>query len=128
MHELTITQSILEVALRHAQQAGAARVTHLYLVIGDFSSIIDDSVQFYWDFVSEESMAAGATLHFRRIPGRLRCIDCGHEYPPGPDLGCPQCGGTNVRIASGEEFYLEAIDVEDVAQPTALPTSTGAPA
>jgi len=54
MHELSITQGMLEIVLRHAQQARAQRITQIHLVIGDLSSIVDDSVQFYFDFISQE--------------------------------------------------------------------------
>ena len=37
MHELTITESLLEIALRHAREAGATKITDLYLVIGQLS-------------------------------------------------------------------------------------------
>lgn len=111
MHELAITESILEITLRHAEEAGAARVTDLYLVIGDLSSVVDESVQFYWDFISEGSVAHGATLHFRRVPGELACQACGHRYSPRVQLTCPACDSENVRIIAGEEFSLEAIDV-----------------
>ena len=47
MHELPVTESILEIALRHAQEAGARRITDLYLIIGQLSTIVDDSIQFY---------------------------------------------------------------------------------
>jgi Zn finger protein HypA/HybF involved in hydrogenase expression len=30
MHELSVTESVLEIASRHAQQAQAARVTDIY--------------------------------------------------------------------------------------------------
>ncbi len=57
MHELAVTESILEIALRHSGEAGAQRITDLHLVIGELSTIIDESVQFYWDFVSEGTPA-----------------------------------------------------------------------
>ncbi|HQF69985.1 MAG TPA: hydrogenase maturation nickel metallochaperone HypA, partial [Promineifilum sp.] len=76
MHELAITESILEIALRHGRSAGATRITDLHLVIGELSSVVDESVQFYWDIVSEGTAAAGATLHFRRVPARLVCRAC----------------------------------------------------
>ena len=112
MHEMAVTESILEIALRHAAAAGASRITDLHLVIGELSSIVDDSVQFYWDFISEGSAAAGATLHFRRIPAELLCLTCGHAYSPRQALPCPICGSDPIRVTAGEEFYLESIDID----------------
>jgi hydrogenase nickel incorporation protein HypA/HybF len=108
-----ITESLLEIALRHANEANAAKVTNLYLVIGELSSVIDDSVQFYWDFVSEGTIAEGATLHFRRIPAELTCKDCGSTYSPNQNLPCPNCDSNKVRVSAGQEFYVEAIEISD---------------
>jgi hydrogenase nickel incorporation protein HypA/HybF len=117
MHELGITQSILEIALRHAGQAGAARIREVTLVIGELSSIVDDSVQFYWDMISAGTIAHGAVLTFTRVPATLRCQGCGHEFPLNHcDYACPVCGSSRVAVAGGEQFYLESIDV-DLAEP-----------
>ncbi|MDW8327833.1 MAG: hydrogenase maturation nickel metallochaperone HypA [Anaerolineales bacterium] len=122
MHELAVTQSVLEIALRHAAPAGAVRITDVYLVIGQLSSIVDDSVQFYWDAISENTAAQGARLHFRRVPAELRCWDCNHRYSPnGEDLACPACGGLRVQVVAGDEFRVEAIEVEPVAAPAGEP-------
>jgi hydrogenase nickel incorporation protein HypA/HybF len=113
MHELSVTESILEIALKHARQADAQRIADIYLVIGQLSSIVDDSVQFYWDIVAKDTLAEGACLHFRRIPAQLACLDCGREFTlNGEDYFCPNCQGIHVKVVSGEEFYLEAIEVE----------------
>src|SRR4030067_2929791 len=113
MHELPVTESILEISLRHATSAGADRITDLYLVIGQLASIVDDSVQFYWDIVSQNTPAQGAKLHFRRLPTELLCLDCNIHYEPPPmDMSCPTCDGVNVKIIAGEEFYLESIESE----------------
>ncbi len=113
MHELSVTQSILDIALRHAESAGATHITDLYLVIGQLSSIVDNSVQFYWDMISQGTCAEGSQLHFRRVATELLCQDCGHRYQPsGDDLACPACGGIRVKVVAGEEFFLESIEVE----------------
>ena len=46
MHELAITENLLKIALEHAEKAGASSVTDLHVVMGELSSIVDDSVQF----------------------------------------------------------------------------------
>lgn len=117
MHELAVTESILEIALRHAGQQKAQRITELFIVVGEWSSTVDDSVQFYWDMISEKTIAQGAKLHFRRIPVELLCKNCGHSYhPTSHNLLCPQCKSIHIKVKTGEEFFLEAIEVE--AAPT----------
>jgi hydrogenase nickel incorporation protein HypA/HybF len=113
MHELSVTESILEISLRHAQQANAKRITNLYLVIGQLASIVDDSVQFYWDIVSNGTIADGAILHFKRLPATLECLDCTHQYTPANNgFSCPACDSDRIKVISGDEFFMEAIDVE----------------
>lgn len=110
MHELLVTQSILQLALEHAPEE--RQITDLYLVLGDLASIVDDSVQFYWDLISEGTAAAGATLHFRRVAAQMCCHDCAHEFSPKVSLACPACHSRRVTVIAGEEFYLESIAVE----------------
>ena len=113
MHELPITESILEITLRHAKQAQASRVTSINLVIGQLASVVDDSIQFYWDIISEGTLAYGAVLNFRREPVKLECRTCAHQYiPEGDDFACPACRSEQIKIIAGEEFYLESIEVE----------------
>lgn len=113
MHELSITESILEIATRHAKEAGAKRVTDLHIVMGRLSSIVDDSVQFYWDIVANDTIAQGATLHFNRVPGEMTCKSCGHVFRPQDDtFACPSCSSILVKITKGEEFRVDSIDVE----------------
>lgn len=113
MHELAVTESLLKIALQHAEKADAKRVTDLYIVIGDLASMVDDSIQFYWEIIAKGTIAEQATLHFRRVPAELQCQTCSERYQPTDrELACPKCGGIDTRIIAGEEFALESIDVE----------------
>lgn len=110
MHELPVTENILRIALERAPQT--TRITDLYLVIGQLSSIIDESVQFYWDIICEGTPAEKSRLHFRRVPAQMQCLQCQRQY--GLGKGCPHCGSFEARVICGDEFYLEAIDVTDL--------------
>ncbi len=113
MHELAITENILNVALEHAEKVRAIRVTRLHLVLGELSSVVDDSVQFYWDILSRGTICHGARLCFERVPSQLNCQDCGARYPlQGGPSPCPECGSSRVRICQGLEFRLDSMDVE----------------
>ena len=114
MHELAVTESILQIATQHASRAEAKQVTHLYLVIGQLSSIVDDSVQFYWEIISRGTLCEGAQLHFERVPARLTCQNCGTTYTLADGLTlCPRCQSDRVRVTAGEEFRLDSIDIEN---------------
>lgn len=113
MHELPVTENILEIALRHASQANAKKITELNLVIGQLSSIIDDSIQFYWDIIAKDTIAEGARLNFQRIPTRMTCLECLTEFAPqDDDFNCPGCNSNHIKITAGEEFYLESIQID----------------
>ena len=113
MHELAVTEEILRVALEHAERAQAKQITDIHLVIGALSTIVDDSIQFYFDFLSPDTIAGGAKLHFERIPARLRCRQCQTEFEPQErDYNCPQCNTLGGEVVAGKEFYLDSMQVE----------------
>jgi hydrogenase nickel incorporation protein HypA/HybF len=113
MHELYATQAILEKAIKKAAEANASRITHLYLVVGEISTYTDDSVQFYWDDISKGTIAEGAQLHFRALPAEVQCMNCFTRYHPlDGEIVCPNCKSVGAKILAGEDFFMEALDVE----------------
>ncbi|MEN9563868.1 MAG: putative hydrogenase nickel incorporation protein HypA [Chloroflexota bacterium] len=113
MHELSVTQNLLKIALEHAEKANAKQVTALNIVIGELSSMVDDSIQLYWEAIAKGTIAEKAVLSFRRVPAELQCMTCFNKYhPKDGELICLQCGGVGAKILAGEEFFLETIDVE----------------
>ena len=105
----------MSVALEAAAQNGARRIIAIDLVIGDLASIVDDSVQFYFDILGKDTIAEGAVLRFRREPATATCLDCGHQFSIGTPLTavCSACGGIRLRVLGGREFFVESIEVED---------------
>ncbi len=116
MHELSLAESTLELALRHAREAGATRVTKLHLVVGEFTPLEESSLTFYWDRITDGTPAAGSRVSIRHVPARLSCVDCGRAIDPVSETWCcPTCGSGRLRLTSGDECYLESIDVEGEA-------------
>jgi hydrogenase nickel incorporation protein HypA/HybF len=113
MHELAVTESLLETASDYATKNGAKRVLILNLVIGDLSGIIDDSVQFYWDMISVDTICAGSMLKINKQPARFLCHSCQKEFTMDGELTpCPHCGSIDIKVISGDEFTLQSIEIE----------------
>jgi len=114
MHEMKVTESLLVISLRYADNANVGHITALNIVIGQISSIIDDSIQFYWDILARGTKAEGALLNFHRIPTQFTCQDCSFVFKPQTDsFYCPQCNSSNIKLTAGTEFFLESIEVEN---------------
>ncbi len=113
MHELAVTESLLAIVVQSAKENRAQKVTDITLSIGALSSIIDDSVQFYWNHISKGTVAEKATLHFNRIPATMLCLDCSTEFTLEDELiPCPNCDSINLNIIAGEEFQVDSIEIE----------------
>jgi len=113
MHEFAITQSILSIALEQAEAARAAKITVINVIVGELSGVVDECVKFYFEFLSKDTIAAGAALSFDRPSTRLRCRRCDTTFPPDSNKWvCPDCGEQSVEIISGRECRVESIEVE----------------
>ena len=113
MHELSVTEQLLNITLEHADRANAQKVLKVNLVIGDLSGFEGESIQFYFDLLSRGTKAEKASLSISRVPARVRCRQCRNEFAPeAMDWLCPRCGGLIEDVISGREFYVESIEVE----------------
>jgi hydrogenase nickel incorporation protein HypA/HybF len=113
MHELGITENIVNIALAKAGEAQASRISQINVVIGEMSGFVADCIQFYFDSLSRDTIAQGAVLHFELVPAQLQCRDCSTIFAPEDTLwSCPKCGGRSVEISRGRELFIESIEVE----------------
>ena len=113
MHELAITQNMLELVLEKAGEAEAKEVKRINLVIGEMTGVVEECVQFYFNFLGKETIAEGAALSFTMIPIKVQCRGCGKSFElKESDWTCPYCQGNNMEIIAGEELFVESIEVE----------------
>ena len=122
MHELPITESLLDLVLENAARADAASVTDVCVVLGELSGFSAECIQSYWEPMARGTVAEGARLHFEHVPLSFECRDCGRRFEPeGASFACVHCGGSRVRVAGGQDLRLASIDV--VSADEALPVS-----
>jgi len=113
MHELSLSQAILETALRHAD---GRRVSAIDLRVGHLRQVVAASLEFYLELVSRDTVCEGARLEVEVVPARLRCNPCSEEWElESPPFRCPGCAGSDVEVIAGNEFEIESITVEEEA-------------
>jgi len=113
VHEYAVTQSMITMAVEEANKVNASRIIEIRLVIGDLSTIIDDSVQMYFDIMSEGTLAEGAKLVFKRVKAEFECKACGEVFVKPPQgFDCPKCGGLGTPTGVGREFYIDSLEIE----------------
>ena len=113
MHELGITENIVNIALAKAGEAQSNKVIQINLVIGELSGFAPDCIQFYFDFLSKDTIAHGSVLHFELVPTQLRCRNCSAIFHPQDTLwSCPKCRDQSVEIFKGRELHIESMEVE----------------
>ena len=112
MHELSLSGAIVNTVEQHA---AGRRVSVVNLQVGALRQVIPDTLEFYFGFVSKGTVCEGAQLEQELIPALLRCASCEREWTIDmPIFMCPSCGSAGqVEVASGEEFEVESIEVEE---------------
>lgn len=113
MHEYPITEQIIKIAEKHCRNAGGTKVAGVRLVIGDYSGYVGESVQMYFDIISEGTICQGATVEIEHVEPKLKCPDCGLLFKKKPmSFDCPRCGGQGEPTDIGKEFYIDSIEIE----------------
>ena len=111
MHELSLSGAIVNTVVKHAE---GRRVTVVSLTVGSLRQVVPDTLEFYFEFVARGTVCEGARLEQELVSASLRCNECAHEWPIEiPAFRCPECGTSDVTVASGDEFQVESIEVEE---------------
>jgi hydrogenase nickel incorporation protein HypA/HybF len=119
MHELAVCQGLLGEAARIAAEHGTARVTRLFVEIGDLSGVESELLERAFTVARAGTFAEEATLVLVRIRPRVRCTACGAETEvPANALRCGVCGAWRVCVIDGEELILKRIELESALMPS----------
>jgi hydrogenase nickel incorporation protein HypA/HybF len=111
VHELSLSSAIIGTVAKHA---AGRRVAVVNLRVGRLRQVVPETLEFYFEFVARGTGCEGASLEQEVIEARLRCSPCATEWGIDiPAFRCPTCGGSDVVVASGNEFEVESIEIEE---------------
>jgi hydrogenase nickel incorporation protein HypA/HybF len=108
MHELAITESVVECVADHVR---GAKVLRVVLVIGKLSGVVPDAVRACFDICAEGTVMEGASLDIEETPGRARCRDCEAQVELLDTIALCPCGSANLAMFSGQELKIRSVEV-----------------
>ena len=112
MHELSIAQSLIELACEHASDQGATRVTKIQVRLGVLSGLLRP-LYFCFNLAARGTLCEDAILEIEEVPLTVLCPQCNAAKRP-PTLysfRCPTCGSPTPKVLSGREMQLVSLVV-----------------
>ncbi|MGB9714909.1 MAG: hydrogenase maturation nickel metallochaperone HypA [Thermodesulfovibrionales bacterium] len=113
MHELSIAQSLLDIAVKNCKENGYKRIEAIKVKIGRASGIMPDALLFAFDAVKIGTIAEKASLNIEEVPVSGYCENCKKSFTVDEAfiISCPKCGNISLRIDTGRELHIEEMDV-----------------
>jgi hydrogenase nickel incorporation protein HypA/HybF len=113
MHELSIMQGALSMALDQARKAGARQLLVIRLRIGALSGVAPDALQFAFEALAPGTLAEKAELAIEHVPARFWCAACRCEFVS-EDLfaECPGCHRPSGELRAGREMEVASLEIE----------------
>ena len=93
-----------------AKQNNLSQIQKVVLVIGQFSGVEPDLLQFAFDFITEDTIMKNVVIEIESPPLLLYCKNCETDYLGElEDLRCPACMGEDFVILQGRELLVKSI-------------------
>jgi len=114
MHELPVTQNIINICIEEAEKNGAKKIDKINIVVGALSDIVPDSIHMYFELLTKGTILQGTELKVKKIKARILCKDCGLEEELNKSgFKCNNCKSENVKILGSSQLYIESMEVDD---------------
>lgn len=112
MHEISLIQSMLDIAFSQAQIQGAHHIHQLNLRVGEIAGVVPEALQFAFASCIEGTIAAGAKLEIEWVKAVCYCPQCHAEFTPLDWVYvCPRCDRISHEMLQGRELQLISLEV-----------------
>jgi hydrogenase nickel incorporation protein HypA/HybF len=113
MHELSISENILNIVENEAHKHNLKRIKEIIIKTGEISDIIPENLEYCFEIISKGTVAEGAKIIVEKLPIKILCLDCGKEFTiKKSNLQCPECNSKNLKLTGGNEFFIESMEAE----------------
>ena len=108
MHELSITQSVVEAV---TERTGDARVSRVCVRVGRLSGVVPDAMRFCFELVTAGTPLEGAALDIEQPAGQARCRTCGSSFETSDLVLLCDCGSADVELLAGRELAVSSVQM-----------------
>ncbi|MCW8956113.1 MAG: hydrogenase maturation nickel metallochaperone HypA [Gammaproteobacteria bacterium] len=113
MHELSVCQSIIQQALKLADEYRAESIIKINLAIGPLAGIDTHLLKQAFPLASAGTLAETAGLETEALPIRVKCLSCQRESEAQMNrLICAYCNDWHTQLISGDEMLITSIEFE----------------
>lgn len=112
MHEMSLSQSMLEIIQEQAVVNGFRSVKVVRLELGALSCVEPEALGFCFESVTRGTVAEGATLDIVKVPGQAWCWNCSRVVAiERYGESCPDCSGYQMQTRTGDEMKIKELEV-----------------
>ena len=112
MHEVSIMEEAVRMAVETAKASGAVRIVVLRLRVGTLSAVVPEAMRFAFDVVCRDTIAEGATLEMESVPAACWCPECRAEFECAEFINeCPRCHSLSGELRRGRELEIASVEV-----------------
>lgn len=110
MHEVSMMQNVLDIAIAQAKQNNAKKIDLLTMNIGKLSGVVPEALAFAFDVLIQGTIAQDARLEIKTIPVVCHCQKCARDFQPEAYIyQCPNCEQISSNVISGRELELASL-------------------
>jgi hydrogenase nickel incorporation protein HypA/HybF len=112
MHEGAMMQTVVATILTELEKAKGARVTRVQLELGTSEHFTEEAVRQYFQILTQDTLATGATLELAWLPATYQCLSCLLRFESTASTAvCPHCGDVGLEVAHQDGCAIRGIEV-----------------
>lgn len=118
MHEISIAESIVSLAVDAARARTACAITRVELRIGALQQVVPEALEVAFRAAAAGTPACCARLEWSLEAAVVECPACGMTYTPEDIFWiCPACAAPGGCVVRGDDLLLVAVDIETAEDP-----------
>jgi hydrogenase nickel incorporation protein HypA/HybF len=112
MHELAITQSVVDTV---TERTGQAPVVSVRVRVGRLAGVVPEAMRFCFELLTAGTPLEGAVLELEQPEGRGRCRTCGEDLLLRDLVLLCACGSADVEVLAGRELAVASVVLAEPA-------------